>query len=176
MRLLHGVLDRRHPPQGDILMKVKGKKVEGRNIEVVVIPRPEDDIVFFCEAIPDYEEFNELCPAPTPPEKLYPGGVRKPDTESPEFKEKMEEWATLRTHWTVLKSLENCPDIEWETIDMEKPSTWTLYEKELKEAGFTEIENYRILQGVMRANSLDDEMLNEAKKSFLQGQSLKNAK
>jgi len=157
-------------------MKIKGKKIEGRNIEVVVIPRPEEDIPFFCEAIPDYDEFNELCPPPKPPERLYPGGVRKEDTENPEYKEQLEAWATLRTHYTVLKSLENSKDLEWEKVDMEKPSTWDKYQEELKESGFTEIEMFRLLQGVMRANSLDDEMLKEAKKSFLQGQSLKNAK
>lgn len=157
-------------------MKVKGKKVEGRNVDVVVIPRPEENINFFCEAIPDYEEFNELCPTPKPPEKLYPGGVRKEDPENPEYKKLLDEWATRRTHWTVLKSLENNPDIEWETIDMEKPSTWEKYQDELKDAGFTEIEMFRILQGVMRANSLDDDMLKEAKQAFLQGQSLKNAR
>jgi hypothetical protein len=117
-----------------------------------------------------------LCPAPKAPEKLYPGGVRKEDTENPEYKKMLDDWATKRTHWTVLKSLENCPDLEWETVDMEKPSTWDKYQEEMKEAGFTEIEMYRVLQGVMRANSLDDDMLKEAKKAFLADQSLKNAK
>lgn len=151
-------------------MKIRGKKPEGRNVEVVVIPRPEEDIVFFCEAIENYDEFDELCPQPVAPEVLYPGGLRKKNPESPEYLKELNEWGTQRTHWTILKSISNTPDIEWETVDLEKPSTWKNYQTELKESHFTDIEMYRIIQGVMRANSLDEEMLKEAKKNFLQGQ------
>jgi len=157
-------------------MKIKGQTPQGRNVEIVVIPRPEENIVFFCEAIPNYEEFDKICPQPQPPERLYPGGVRKKNPDDPKFKEAMDEWGTKRTQWTILASLKGSPDLEWDTVDMEKPDTWKNYEKELRECGFTEIEMYRIIQGVLRANCLDEEMLKEAKKNFLQGQSLHTVK
>jgi len=156
-------------------MKLKGKKVEGTNVEVVVIPRSDENIVFFCEAVKNYEDFDELCPKPEPPERLYPGGVRKKNIEDPEFKKAIDEWNNQRTAWTIITSLAATADLEWETVRLDTPSTWGNYEKELKES-FTDIEMYRIIQGVLRANCLDEEMLKEAKKNFLQEQSLQKEK
>jgi hypothetical protein len=61
-------------------------------------------------------------------------------------------------------------NIEWDIVDPENPKTWTSYVKDFKAAGLTSIEINRIVQCVMRANSLDEEKLELARKVFLHGQ------
>jgi len=149
-------------------MRYKGKKVEGRNTELLVLRRPNGKTMAFkCEAVADYTEFEKLCPTPEPPEVLKPGGVRERNLKNPAFIKTLEEWAGKKTDWTVLKSLEASPEIEWDTVDMKDPSTWTNYRKEMAESGFTEIEIARVLTTVGVANCMDDGMLEAAREDFL---------
>jgi len=124
-------------------------------------------MAFKCEAVADYTEFEKLCPTPEPPEVLKPGGVRERNLKNPAFIKTLEEWAGKKTDWTVLKSLEASPEIEWDTVDMKDPSTWTNYRKEMAESGFTEIEIARVLTTVGVANCMDDGMLEAAREDFL---------
>jgi hypothetical protein len=148
-------------------MKYKGKKVKGKNVEIIPIPRPDEDLIFIAEAVPGWEAFEKLCPEPEPPQILRPGGIKENDVNDPTFKKRAVEHAELRTHWLVLMSLQATPDLEWETVDMNDPATWNNYEKELKEAEFTPLELGRIVRGVMRANALDDDMIEAARQGFL---------
>lgn len=150
-------------------MKYKGKKLEGRNTDILVLVRGEEHIVFKAEAIQNYQQFNEMCPLPEPPVKLLPGGIREPDLNNPKYKKRMEEYATQKTNYTVLKSLEPTQELEWEKVVLNKPESWGNWQDELQEAGFTEIEVMRILGLCTRVNCLDDSLLDEAKESFLAG-------
>lgn len=151
-------------------MRFKGEKVTGKNQEIIPIPRPGGDIVFIANAVQNWDEFEKIVDEPKPPTMLKPGGVKVEDKNDPSYKEALEEYNEARTHWLVLKSIADTPDIEWETIDMANPATWQNYRKELLESGFTDIEIGRVMVGVMRANSLDENMINEARSNFLHGQ------
>ena len=70
----------------------------------------------------------------------------------------------------IVYSLQSTPELEWEIVNYDKPETWASYEEELREAGFSEIEIGRVVMGVMRANSLDESLIDEARNSFLHGQ------
>lgn len=152
-------------------MKIKGKKLEGPNKDFVVIPRDSGDIVLVVQAVLDYTEFDEICKAPSPPMVTRPGKQPVPDYENKKYVESLEDHGLKRIHWLVLKSLdlpEN--EIEWETIDFTDPETWGNYQKELREGGISEIEQGRIVSGVMSVNNLDDKKIDQARERFLASQ------
>jgi len=148
-------------------MKYKGKKVQGKNTEIIAIPRASGNLIFIAEAVPDWNDFNKYCPEPQPPTKLKPGGITTVNENDPLYRKKIEEYNTLRTHWLVIKSLQVTEDLEWETVDFTKSETWPNYEKELKDSDFTPLEIGRIVRGVMVANAIDDAMIEAAKSDFL---------
>lgn len=149
-------------------MRIAGKKIEGPNVELIAIPRGTGDpIVFRAQAIMDYSTFDKLVPEPKPPVKIMRGGKRVKDTDAPSFKQAQEEFATRRIAWMVIESLKATEGLEWEKIDYDDPTTWHLFEDELRESGFSHIEVQRIIQGVFAANCLDEEKLEAARESFL---------
>lgn len=151
-------------------MKIKGKKLSNPNREIIAIPRAgSDDIIFIAEAILDYEEFDAMIPEPKPGVKVMKGGEKVLDFDSPNYKSELKNYGIKRYQWMVLKSLRATPDLEWETVNYGDPSTWHNYEKELKDAGFSNVEFNRILKGVSDANCLNEEKVEEARKRFLAG-------
>jgi len=154
-------------------MKIQGREIKGRNIEVVVFRRPvlEDgscgNIAFKAEAIPDYKEFDKMCPQPEPPEILRPGGVRTSNLKDKRFLAALDIWASKKTAYVVLKSLQATEGLEWENVDMKNPETWSLYRKELTDSDFTDNEVAKIIEIVGIANSMDDGMLDAAREDFL---------
>lgn len=150
-------------------MKLAGRKISGPNVETIVFPRGDGDpIVLKAQAILDYEPFDQLCPKPKPPTIMKKGGVRESNPEDPRYRDALHEWGRKRLCWIVLTSLRlGTPELEWETVDYGDPNTWTNFEDELKESGFSEIEVGRINRGVMIANALDDDKLDEARNAFL---------
>lgn len=148
-------------------MKIAGKKIEGRNEEVCIIPRTDGDIVFVARSVTDMDEFVKLCPPPEPPKKIVKGGLKVNDTENPNFKRKMEAYGRKRVAYMIIKSLEATPDLEWEKVSLSDPSTFESYEDEFKESGFSEFEIMRIIDAVMTANCLNEAKLEEARNRFL---------
>jgi len=149
-------------------MRIKDKVYNKPNIEVIVIPRSNDDnIVLKAQAILDFEIFEKLVPEPKPPVKVKAGGEKVFNVEDPGFKSAVEQRQRLQTYWIVLKSLEATDGLAWDTIDMGKPETWSNVEKELKSSGFSQVEIARIIRGCLAANSLDEARVEEARKSFL---------
>src|ERR1700739_2727657 len=103
-------------------MKMLGKKVEGYNIEICVIPRGEGEAhVFTAQAVIDMGDFDRLCPPPKPTIKMIKGGKKVEDVESPKFKRDMQVYGERRMQYMVLKSLEATEGLEWETINMSDP-------------------------------------------------------
>ncbi len=148
-------------------MKIHGKKLDGPNVEVLVIPRQDGDIVFKAEAILDYEPFEKACPLPQPPSILRPGGVHSQDTEDPKYKEAIQEWATLKMNWMIVKSLEPTEGLEWETVNMSEPETWDGFRQELEDGGFTVAEVTRLVGLVLDVNGLNQAKIDEATSRFL---------
>ena len=136
--------------------------------EILVIPRGEQEIVFRATGVPDYDEFNKLCPEPKAPGKLTKDGW-EPNENDPDYKSLMENYNTKRLAWLVVRSLEPS-QIEWDTVNESKPSTWTKWTDDLKEAGLSQVEVNRVMQLVFQANCLDEEKLKEARENFLLGQ------
>lgn len=148
-------------------MKYKGKKIEGRNSDILVLLKGDEKIVFKAEAVENYDDFEKLVPEPKPPLRLKAGGTKVPNLNDPEYIKNMEEYGNYRTNYFILKTLENSPDLEWETVDITKSETWDNWKKELTESGFTEVEKIRILNLCTSVNCLNDDMLEAAKADFL---------
>lgn len=151
-------------------MKLQGKKLDGPNIEIVVIPRQSGDLVFKAQAVLDYADCDKLNPMPQPPKALLPGGRVQENVEDPTYQKKVDEWATRKFYWMFLKSLEATDGLEWESVKMNKPETWSLYKTEMQEAGFAPGEIARIEMCVTDACGLNQQKIDEATKRFLAGQ------
>lgn len=150
-------------------MKLAGRKIEGANVETVVLPRGGGDpLVLRAQAVLSYADFDKLCPAPKPPVVIRRGGERSLNVEDPRFVAAMETHGEKRTAWMILTSLRlGTPDLEWETVDYGDPNTWAGYVDELRASGFSEVEIIRVVRAVMVANALDDAKLEEARRDFL---------
>src|SRR4030042_3160573 len=147
-------------------MKIKGKKIEGANIEIIPILRSEGDIFLKAQAILDMNEFDKMCPAPKPPKRKI-GTEDVPNLKDVNYLKALDLHAENRLNWMIITSLKATEDLEWETIDLGDSSTWRNVRKELKDSGFTEFEINRIIAGVMTANSLNEAKLEEARERFL---------
>jgi len=148
-------------------MKYRGKKIQGRNVVTLVIPRPDGDIGFIMEAVENFDEFDKLCPVPEPPEILRPGNVRERNVRDPAYLEKLDAFAEAKSHYMTITSLKATKDLEWETVDYADPETWANWTKEMTEAGFTDIELSLIVRYIGQANCLDQSMLDDARSTFL---------
>lgn len=149
------------------------------NVELVIFPRTiineqgvpvREDIILQAQAVLDYKEFNDLVPEPKMRVKLVNKGgkVNKvDDLENKEYLIEKEKYAQLHVCWLVLKSLEVNSDLTWDSVDLTKPETWPLWEKEFTDAGFSQIEKSRLIQAVMSANGLDEDRVKEARDNFL---------
>lgn len=149
-------------------MKIGGVKVS-RCEEVLVLPRVNGDIIFKAAAVLSMDDFETLCPKPTPPTKLVKGGDRVADTEAKGFVDALRNWADQRYAYICIKSLEPS-EIEWETVDIEKPSTYTQWAVDLQKNGIASTELNRISNLILEANALSETKLKEARDAFLRGQ------
>lgn len=154
-------------------MKINGKTINRPTYEVVVIPRQSGDIVFKCGIVNDYTEFNTICPRPTPPSIVKPGGATFQNFEDKDYIEANIRWSGLKATWMVLKSLQSTEGFVLDSVDMGNPDTWANWEKEFKEAGFTEHEVALIIDTIITANGLNHKRIEEATKNFLAGQAAK---
>lgn len=152
-------------------MKLAGKTIEGLNEVTVVLPRGNaDDLVFKFVAVVDNEKFDKLVPEVKPEILLKPGGKKDADITSPAYIAAVSRRDSLRTTWLFLESIKATPDLEWETVKDDDSSTWDGYTEELKKAGIGNIEVMRLMKGFMEANCLSEELIDNARQSFLAGQ------
>lgn len=158
--------------KGKTNMKIGGQKVSADNIYEVFVPTGESTgIMFKCKAVRNMDEFEKRFPPPEP-KKIYKPGSQSPelDLEDKAYVKAMEEYAELKHNYFYLESLSATEGLEWETVNMDEPSTWGNFWKELEDT-FNNIIAQKILQGVQRANSLDPKYIEEARKRFLAGTS-----
>ena len=148
-------------------MKLHGKKLSTLNNQIIIIPREDGDIIFKAAAVLDMTDFDQLCPEPKPPLIRKRGeNVDTPDLNDKKYQEAVQKRNRQYTNYLILKSLQVTEGLEWETINLVDPSTWENLEKELQDTGFSSMERVQIIQGVMRANSLDMAYIEEARKRF----------
>jgi len=159
-------------------MKIFGKKIsDNPNIELVVFPRQEGDIIIKAKAVFNYEEFDALYPRPNPPTVIRRGeSTPELDIDDKGYNAKLLDWSKTRTNWMIKESLKATEGIEFETIIDNDPKTWDNISKELGESGFTPHEVNIIMDAIFDANSLNERKLEEAKKRFLVGQGQEQGK
>lgn len=151
-------------------MKIAGKKIEGRNVELIVLPRPlGTNIAFKAEAVLSMDRFNKLVTEPLPPQRIVAGGAKVANVNDPGYKAQILDFQAKRLAFLVLESLKATDQLEWETVVEDDPNTWTNWEKELGDSGFSAIEIGRIRTGVFSANCLNEALIEAARDSFLQG-------
>ena len=148
-------------------MKIHGKDIEKPSEEVIVFPRKNGNIVFKAKPVSNYEDFDKICPLPTPGTIMRPGGGVSQDVENPEYKKKLDEWGTFKTHWMILKSLAATDGLEWDTVDMSVPETYENYLKELESSGITPVEVSKLFDIIQTACGLNQEKIDAATKAFL---------
>lgn len=149
-------------------MRIGGVDLKGPNIELIVFPRPDGDIVFKAQTVKDFKEFDALVQPPIPPGIRTKDGFKK-DLNASSYRDEVKRYDDLKFAYMILKSLEPS-EIEWEKTDLDKPSTWLGWAEELHEAGLSEVETNRITVLVMQANSLDEAKLQAAREAFVRGQ------
>jgi hypothetical protein len=138
--------------------------------EILILPRGDQQIVFRAIGLPDMEEFQKLCPEPTPPGKLTKDGwVPNPDDEN--YKSVLASYHKRRLAYLVINSLEPS-QVEWETVDPSNPSTWANWEQDMRNGGLSQVEINRVIQLALEANCLDESKLKKAREVFLRGQQL----
>lgn len=152
-------------------MKLNGRKATVNVVTEIFIREGQEPLVFKASAIMDGDEFGKLVPEPTPPSILRPGATASvPDYTDSEYIKKIQKRQTLQTFWMILKSLMATPGLEWETVDLNDPSSWPNINDELQEFGLSNVEKSKLIQAVMRANSLDERFIEAAKERFIRSQ------
>ncbi len=137
------------------------------NEVILVLPRGEQNLVFRARGLKDMEVFNTKCPKPKPPGKLTRDGW-VPNDSDPTYQTVLDQWAKKRLGFIIFHSLKPS-EIEWDTVKEDDPRTWTDWEQDMRDGGFSEMECSRILALVLEANSLDEEKLKKAREVFLRG-------
>jgi hypothetical protein len=150
-------------------MRIGGKEIAGGYEAILVLPRGIDDqIVIRAKAVLDMDAFYAVCPEPKAPGKLTKNGW-EPNTKDENYQINVMHHFEQRIAYLLINSLEPSK-IEWDTVDINNPRTWTNYLADFKAAGFSGIEVNRIVALVMEANALDETKLEKAREVFLRGQ------
>jgi len=136
------------------------------NEEILVLPRPEADIVIKARAI-DMEPFDKMVPEPKAPGIRTKDGFKK-DTEDGTYLQMVEQRDAKRLGYLVVHSLVPS-EVQWDKITLDDPTTWESWSDELLAGGLSSIEVKLILSCVMGANALDEEKIKAARESFLRG-------
>lgn len=148
-------------------MRIGGVQLTGLNEAILVLPRSGGDLVIKARAIPDYDEFNKLVPEPTMPVMVTRTGTLN-DEMNVDYIAAVSRRETLRIAYIYVKSLEPS-NIEWDTVKLEDPSTWTNFRTDFQKAGLSPVEINRIWTTVSDANCLSEDKLVEARERFLAG-------
>jgi hypothetical protein len=151
-------------------MKINGKPLLGPRVVKLHLFIEEGQAVelkFRCLTAQD--DFEKIMPRPKPPELVKPGGERLVDVEDATFKAALLSWATHKIDWEFLQSISATDGLEWESVNMSEPSTWGKWREDL-EKYFGTGELNKIFQKYMEANMLTEDVMDEARKSFLASQ------
>lgn len=147
-------------------MKIGGRKISNNNLEVVVLPRSDGDIVFRFKPVLTFDDFDKLVSMPDMPYVEDATG-RKALPEDPTYRKAMSVYLEKKSCWMFLDSISATENLEWDKININDPSTWTSYDTEFTEAGITEIEQRMLRIAFERVNSLNEAHLEEARNRFL---------
>jgi len=150
-------------------MKINGITLTEPAPKILVIPRGNGQIVFTAKAILSFADFNKMVPVPLPEVRDYSPDPRGKVTmyDAPEYDVRLRAYAKMKTNWTVIQSLKATEALTWDTVKDDDPATWHLFEKELEEAGFSELHINAICGIAIDACGLSQHSIDEATQSFL---------
>lgn len=155
-------------------MKIGGQTINLPPRDVVIFPRAQGQLLFHITAAESWETFDATCPRPEPP-KIIKRGKAIENTEDATYKIRLQNWLDARQNWLVLQALsmpEN--EIEWENVDVNKPTTWENVEKELRGVGLSEMEYQRLVGKIYDVNALTERAMESARANFLLMMSLES--
>lgn len=149
-------------------MKIGGVQVQrGGELPPLIFFRPGGvQIVIIAQPVHDLDEFHALVPRPTPDafRVMDRSGEWKADLTHPGYQDLVKAYRRKKQAYIVLKTLEPSK-IEWETVDMADPETWSNFNAEIgKVFSFTEID--AITDLVEEANSVNAEKMEAAREAF----------
>lgn len=148
-------------------MKIGGIEVpKDLNVELVPLIRGDKTFMLKVQTVTDHDEREKLLPEPKAPEILKPGGKKVIDLHNAEYVKAVSTLNEKRSAWTVLKALEPS-EIEWATVDMSDPDTWTNWEKEMRDYGCTDADIGRIYNAVACVQGLSQDNIEKAREDFL---------
>lgn len=147
-------------------MKINGITPTFKPIPLV-IPRGDQRFIFQMAPVLSMEAFEAKFPPPAPPMVQTPGNPARPDPADEEYLAELSAYRMKCYHWRILTSLQATEGLVFETVDMDKPDTYANYEKELRDAGFSDFHCMLIQNTVMEACGLDGEKIREATEAFL---------
>jgi hypothetical protein len=159
-------------PREKTLMKLRGRKSAGERFkDVIVFPRGNDaPIAFWVLALDEeWDFFNDSCPRPKPQKLTTAEGVKE-DEDDLGYKQQLESYFELYSDFMVVHSitiLDN--EIEWEKVDVQKPSTWKNWRAEMREFGLTRMEMNKLLLKCRDVNSLNEDLMEQARADFIRG-------
>lgn len=148
-------------------MLLKGQRLNKVRTDYAVFERPGGNIVLHLNPVLNEEDFEKICPLPKVPNRKGKGGVDVPNPEDKNYKAQLQSYAEQKWAWMVLQTIKDTPELVFETVNLNDPNTWPNYQKEFKEAGFTDYELSYLIKRVIQANALSEEKLEDARKAFL---------
>jgi hypothetical protein len=150
-------------------MKIHGQKVPEITPVIVPIIRGEDSIILKVKPT-DWARFEVVCPEPTPPSVVRAGSKEATkDFSDPKYLAAKQKYSEKRYAWMFVSSLSATDNLTWEKVDVNVPDTWIEWQSELLGDGFLQAEINRIISAVYVVNQLDDDKIEQARKSFLAG-------
>lgn len=147
-------------------MKYQGRTLKP-NEQVLVLPRADGDIVFTIRALTSTKEFEDKVKEPVAPKGRDKTGEVVEDFEDTTYKAEVKTRGDLRWDYMMVQALRHTDGLEWEKVKLDDPYTYSKWEEEFQEAGFTEWEIGRIKATVMEVNGLNEAKIAAATASFL---------
>lgn len=147
-------------------MKLQGKKVSGPKIEEIYVETVEGPVMLIVRPLGSDDNFEEVMPSPRPPARQLPSGELLYDNEDKNFTQSILNYSKYKVAWQVIRSLDRTPGLEFDTVNMSDPLTWENVYKEIEDS-LGDKTMKRILTAFGKVNVLDDDQIEEAKKSFL---------
>ena len=154
-------------------MKIKGKNVKKVGDVVYgpeLIDRGDGEIHgFYAKAVLDFQEFNELCPPPTPPVTAFgKDGKKTYDENSPKHKDNLRRHDRQYHGYYILKTLAPTElDLTDEGVSFDDPETWDKVDDVLKDL-LGHFEYARLMRFVDAANSIDPDKMAANLETFFQ--------
>ena len=156
-------------------MKIGNQSFDKPEPMEVKVPFGDKTFTLKVQAVMDYTDFEALVPIPSPPKVLDVKNNQEVfDTKDKKYLAAVNVYAKTKTSFMVMRSLEATEDLTWDTVDKDKPDTWHRVENELRKA-FTEFGMQKIQKSILQVNGLGEEILEQARQSFLAFQSRQSA-